>query len=195
MKISCAIAACALATPILVWGQGWKSPAVTSVDQMTGKHIEAVIAVSESSLNFSFPYSGQNFGQLDIYKHPRRGEGVRLMIEQGQIMCSEYAGCPILIRFDQDQPIRFEGVGAADHDPTVVFLQGGVSRFIAKAKKARSILVQFRAFQNGEPVLSFATPEGLQWPPQAKTKPPATGFKTCESSLPPSSPLNPCRRS
>jgi hypothetical protein len=143
-------------------GMGWQY--VEESDPMTSKTTSSAILRSSSSLNLSAPYSGTNFGGLVVRKHPRYGTDVVFKIDQGQLMCSSISGCPIKVRFDDGDPMNFSGTEAADHNPTVVFINEK-QRFIAAASKAKHILVQVNIFHNGAPVIEFYTPNLLTWKP------------------------------
>ena len=133
-----------------------------STDKMTGKSSKSASITSDNSLSLSFPYSGKNHAFLTVRQHPQYGLDVILQIQQGQILCSSYGGCPIQVKFDDAPPIRFNGVPSADHDSTTIFFQGA-NKFINQAAKAKKILVQANLYQAGAPVLEFSTKESLVW--------------------------------
>jgi hypothetical protein len=141
---------------------GWNYEA--STDKMTGKKSAEAQTVSDNSLSFDFPYKGTNRGYITVRQHPQYGLDVLISIDKGQMLCSSY-DCKVSIKFDDAPPVRFNGNGPADHSSQTIFLQGA-AKFIASAKKAKKILVQFNAYQNGAPVLEFSTPQPLDWPPK-----------------------------
>lgn len=131
-------------------------------DKMTGKKSVEAQVTSDNQLSFGFPYTGQNYGFLTIRQHPQYGLDVLVSITKGQMLCSTY-DCTVTVKFDDGKPVTYSGSGPADHSSTTIFLNN-TSRFIAGAKKAKKILVQFNAFRNGSPVLEFTTPQPLEWP-------------------------------
>lgn len=133
-----------------------------NIDKMSSKQTLYAIIKSENSLNLSSPYSGRNHGHLTVRQHPTYGQNVIFQVDQGQIMCNSYNGCPIIVRFDEKPAVTFSGTEAADNDPKTVFISNS-SRFIGLAKTAKRILVQVNLFHNGNPVLEFTTQEPLQW--------------------------------
>lgn len=149
------LAACSAAHAV-----GWNYE--ESTDKMTGKKSARAQTVSDNSLDFSFPYQGKNRGYITVRQHPQHGLDVLISIDKGQMLCSSY-DCKVSIKFDDGPPVRFGGSEPADHSSETIFLQGA-NKFIASAKKAKKILVQFNAFQNGSPVLEFSTPQSLDWP-------------------------------
>lgn len=136
-----------------------------SIEKMTGKKNATATITSDNQLSFGFPYAGSNFGFLLVRQHPQYGLDVVVSIGKGQMLCSSYGGCPVKVKFDNAPPVTFSGNGPADHSSTSIFLDNP-QRFIAAAKKAKKILVQFNAYQNGAPVLEFSSPSSLQWPPK-----------------------------
>ncbi len=143
-------------TPVSAWRYD------SSVDPMTGKKSSSAAIVSTNSLNFDFPYRGNNPGVLVVRQHPQYGLDVILSIEQGQILCNSY-NCGITVRFDDGQPVKFGGTEPADHSSTSLFINQP-KKFIAAASKAKTVLIQFNAYQNGSPVLEFWSPVPLEWP-------------------------------
>ena len=134
----------------------------SSTDKMTGKKSSEAQVTSDNELSFGFPYTGRNRGFLVVRQHPQYGLDVIVAIEKGQMLCNSY-DCRVSVKFDDGQPIRFGGSAPADHSSTSIFLEGA-GKFIASAKKAKKILIQFNAYQNGSPILEFSTSQPLEWP-------------------------------
>lgn len=137
----------------------------SSADKMTGKKTDTALVTSDNRLSFGFPYQGDNKGYLIVRQHPQYGLDVIISIDKGQMLCSTY-DCTVSVKFDDGKPVTYGGTAPADHSSTKIFLNNA-SRFIAGAKNAKKILVQFNAYQNGAPVLEFSMPQSLQWPPSA----------------------------
>ena len=141
-------------------------------DDMTGKRIDFAIVESTKSLKLGFPYQGENRGRLGVRQSPRHGTDVYLEIDKGQFVCG-VSECAVLVRFDEQQPVRFTAVRPADHSSTMLFLSPA-QRFIASAKKASTIRAQANIFQEGAPILEFNA-TALEWPPKwTKDAPKAT---------------------
>jgi hypothetical protein len=155
LGIALLAAACSMAHAV-----GWNYE--TSVDKMTDKKSVFARTTSDNSLSFEFPYQGPNRGYLIVRQHPQYGLDVLIKIDKGQMLCSSY-DCKVSIKFDDGPPVRFNGTGPADSSSETIFIQGA-AKFIASAKKAKKILVQFNAYHNGSPVLEFSTPQPLDWP-------------------------------
>jgi hypothetical protein len=142
----------------------------SQTDQMTGKEAKFALLESNHSLNLESPYAGRNMALITVRHHPKRGLDVLFRVEKGQILCRDYDdSCPVQVKFDAAAPIRFSGMGAADHDPRLVFIKDA-KRFIALASKAKRILVQVNFFHNGAPVIEFHSSAPLQWTEPAAHK-------------------------
>lgn len=136
-----------------------------TVDKMSGKTAHYAVLVSDNSLNLDRPYQGENRGQITVRKHPQYGTDVLIGIDKGQILCRSYDPCLVTIKFDNGKPAQFSAVSPADHSSETVFLENS-KRFIAQARKATRILVQFDVYRGGRPVLEFSTPVELVWTPK-----------------------------
>lgn len=136
----------------------------SSSDKMTGKKSAQASVTADNQLDFGFPYKGTNRGYLVVRQHPQYGLDVIIAIDKGQMLCHTY-DCKVSVKFDDAPPVRFGGNGPADHSSQSIFLEGA-GKFIAAARKAKKILIQFNAYQNGAPVLEFSTPQSLNWPPK-----------------------------
>ncbi len=134
----------------------------THIDKMTSKNWYTSSVTSTNSLNFGFPYHGRNKGELIVRKNVRGGDDVIISIDKGQILCRTYDGCTVTVRFDDDEPVHFDGLGAADYDSTVVFIKHSAP-FIEKAIKATRILVSLRFYSEGQQILEFNTGKPLEW--------------------------------
>lgn len=142
----------ALVVPAIAHAEPWKYE--DQKDEMTGKVIKSARVVSDNSLSLDSPYGGSNYGWIEVFR--KSGEPVRVgfSIAKGQFMCSAYTSCPVLVRFDEEQPMKFTGAPPADHSSNYMFLLN-TSGFLAKAAKAKTIRIQVNIFHNGAPPLSF----------------------------------------
>src|SRR5512139_2186222 len=75
-----------------------------------GVAFEASVS-SSNTVNFSFPYSGEQHATLILRTHPRYGKDLILRIEKGQFLCPSYDGCNVLVRFDDSEPLHFSATG------------------------------------------------------------------------------------
>jgi hypothetical protein len=88
---------------------------------------------------------------------------VLLSVKKGQIPCHSFSdGRKVAVRFDKQPPQRFNAVGPSDSSTESIFIENE-PRFIASARKATTILVQFTMFQAGEQILEFTAASPLEW--------------------------------
>lgn len=123
-------------------------------DPMTSRKARYASIQSENTLNFDFPYQGEQHGRLILRDHPSHGRDVMILIDKGQILCPSYDDCTIRVRFDEGNPQRWSAAGSADNSTTVIFLrnEGG---FIQKLRGAKVVRIQIPVYQEGEPMLEF----------------------------------------
>lgn len=120
----------------------------SKVDKMMGTVTRTGAIGSYNSLSLDAPYNGQNTGLLYIRQSSGRPD-VRVNIMKGQILClSVGSGCSVNVRFDDGKASRLSAVGPSDLSSTTFFIND-VSRFLAGARKAKKILIQFTVYQKG----------------------------------------------
>lgn len=124
-----------------------------STDRMTGKTTSSAELISENSLSLRFPYSGENYGHIEIRRSPRYGLDAMIGIRKGQILCHSY-DCSVLVRFDEKPPVRFSGAEPSDGSTNLIFVQPA-AKFLALAKTAKRIQVEIELYQEGRQVLDF----------------------------------------
>lgn len=123
-------------------------------DQMSGEVITTAYLMSTNAHRFDRPYHRQDQrGWLTVREHPRLGKDVMFNITGGQIIC-RVSGCHVLVRFDDNKPIKFDAIGPEDHDPKIVFIQNP-NQFITKLKKAKRVRIAATIYHEGEPVFEF----------------------------------------
>lgn len=123
-------------------------------DAMSGKVWRAAAVRSTNTLEFGWPYTGPQRGQLTLRHHPRWGKDAIVQIEKGQILCRSYEDCTVLVRFDDGDPVRFKAAGPADNSSTSFFMRD-YAGFTSRALKAERVRISFEVYQNGAPMLEF----------------------------------------
>lgn len=129
-------------------------------DVMAGQSIKTASLSSSNTVDFAFPYNGEQHATLILRKR-RNSNDIILTIEKGQLICGNYFGRSVSVRFDDKPMRRFKVSEPADHDSTIVFIRNEQT-FIAEAKKAKKILIEAIVYQNGSPVFEFNS-AGLEW--------------------------------
>lgn len=133
-------------------GHQWRYAA--DEDKMTSATTYNATVSSTNTVEFGFPYSGTQHGELLLRTHPRYGKDVIFSIERGQILCPSYDGCSVKVRFDDEKPVNFSANAPADHSTEYVFLEG-YDRFIGKLQKAKTVRISVNVYQQGSPVFEF----------------------------------------
>lgn len=125
-----------------------------SDDKMSKGSIYHAIVMSTNSVDFDFPYSGRQYAALELRTHPRFGKDIIFRIEKGQVLCSSYDGCTVLVRFDDQTAVKYSANTAADHSTEVLFINN-YSRFVQNMLKAKTVRIAAEIYQQGSPVFEF----------------------------------------
>ncbi len=123
-------------------------------DLMSGSKRYTASLKSANTVSFGFPYGGEQHGTLTLRTVQGKGKDVLFYIQRGQILCPSYQGCNVLVRFDDEKPMRFAANGPADHSSELIFLEN-YSKFITKLKKAKRVRLSVDIYQNGAPAFEF----------------------------------------
>lgn len=123
-------------------------------DEMGKGAIYQARVSSSNTVNFDFPYSGEQYATLTLRTHPRYGKDVIFRIEKGQILCNSYEDCAVLVRFDDEEPVKYSAGAAADYSTEVVFIRN-YNGFIEKMLRAKKVRIAANIYQQGAPVFEF----------------------------------------
>lgn len=129
-------------------------------DEMTGKITRYACVGSENVLEFAFPYNGGTGAELCLRNSPRWGNDVIIRVFKGQFLCHS-DNCSLRVKFDSQDPVTFGGNQLADGSSNYIFIEG-FSRFLSATRKAQTVLIGARFFQEGEKVMRFNV-TGLDW--------------------------------
>lgn len=110
--------------------------------------------LSSNTVNFDFPYSGEQHATLILRDDPRYGKDVIFRIERGQILCHSYKDCTVLVRFDDGKASNYTAAGAADNSTETIFIRN-YSRFVENMLKAKRVRISTNIYQEGAPVFEF----------------------------------------
>lgn len=124
-------------------------------DDMSKGTISEASVRSTNTVNFRFPYAGEQHGTLTLRTHPRYGKDVIFSIEKGQIPCPSYQPCTVLIRFDDGQAVRYSAAGPEDNSTETVFIRD-YNGFVSRMLKAKTVRISANIYQEGSPVFEFA---------------------------------------
>lgn len=123
-------------------------------DPMTGKTALGGEVRSNNTHNFDFPYGGAQHATLTLRRHPQHGNDVFLQIEKGQLQCSSYSGCNVLVRFGDSQPKTYRGLGPADNSSETIFIQG-FADFQKRMQAVDTVRIQADVYKQGAPAWEF----------------------------------------
>ncbi len=131
-------------------------------DEMDGSINRFAVIQSLQSLDLDFPYHGVNFGSITIIKNQKNRMSAFFSIQRGQLMCYSFQPCSMLVRFDEDPPIRFTASGVRDPGTTTIAFIDNHEQFIELLSRAKTIKISMPIYGNGTQILNFETPTPLE---------------------------------
>lgn len=120
-------------------------------DPMRKGTIYHAALISLNTVNFNFPYQGEQHASLTL-RSSTRDNDVIFSIGKGQILC--HSSCTVSVRFDDADAVNFDAVGAADNSTETIFISN-YKHFLAKIIKAKKIKIAANIYQQGTPVFEF----------------------------------------
>ncbi len=123
-------------------------------DKMSGGTTYHAAVLSTNTVNFDFPYSGSQNATLRLRSDPKSGKNLMFSIESGQILCTAYDGCSVLVRFDNEKPTNYSATAAADNSTETIFIDN-YNKFVEKMLKAQRVRLSINIYQQGAPVFEF----------------------------------------
>ncbi|WP_220485020.1 hypothetical protein [Stenotrophomonas lacuserhaii] len=123
-------------------------------DGMTSRTSRGATVTSSNTHEFDFPYAGAQRAKLVLRRHPRHGNDVMLEIERGQLQCTSYSGCDVLVRFGEGQPRRYKAMGPADNSSETLFIEG-YADFVRRMQAVETVRIQANVYQQGAPLWEF----------------------------------------
>lgn len=121
-----------------------------SKDQMSGKVSKHATTESVNTVNFEFPYHGEQRGTIMVYDNT-----VLFYVKKGQVICqggSEYGTCGVRVKFDDAKDRYVDARISGDNSTTISITEPG---FLKTIKKSKKLMIQVNMFQNGLPVFTF----------------------------------------
>lgn len=123
-------------------------------DELTGKPTYTAAINSKNTVNFKWPYSGDQHALLSLRTHPKYGKDAILSIGKGQFLCPSYKGCKIDARFDDGSVVSFKANPSSDHSSEVIFIND-YHAFVEKLLKAKVVRLAADVYQEGRPAFVF----------------------------------------
>jgi hypothetical protein len=133
-------------------GRQWSYDA--SSEGMSGKSVRTAWVYSSNTINLGFPYQGEQHAKLLLRRHPRWGNDVMLLIEQGQVLCHSYGDCYVAVRFDDEKLRRYEGNPPSDNSSESIFIPA-FGTFMKKLPGAKKLKIEIQIYQAGNQVFEF----------------------------------------
>ena len=133
-----------------------------NVDKMSSEVTKWAMTDSINKVSMSFPYNGGSEGTSVVFE-----KNVKIYISKGQVMCSNYSGCTIRVKFDDEKPVDYLAVGPDNGQHSHVYLGSadvdgnGAEKFMNKLKTAKRVMIGVEVFQENTPIWEFNV-SGLQ---------------------------------
>ncbi len=135
-----------------------------NVDKMSGVATKWAMSDSINKVSMAFPHNGGSEATIVVFE-----KNVKIHISKGQVMCSNYSGCTIRVKFDDEAPVYYSAVGPDNGQYSHVYLGAdqyadggrGAKKFMDKLKTAKKVMVSLEMYQENEPVWEFNV-AGLQ---------------------------------
>lgn len=127
---------------------------------------------SKNEVMLDFPYKPVT-ADLCIRKMPRGGLNIFVRLNgDGQILCTSYEGCSVLVRHDEMAPHGVHAVGPADNSSNAIFFNGE-TKLLGRIQSSKITRVELNLYQAGQQTVEFNTAD-LQWPPSPAKNSPGT---------------------
>ncbi len=127
-----------------------------NVDKMSGDVTKWAMSESINKVDMKFPYNGGSEGTIVVFNN-----GVKIHLSKGQVMCSNYNGCSIQVKFDNEKPELYAAVGPSNGQSNHVYLGrnditgNGAEKFVNKLKTANRVMIAIEMYQENSPVWEF----------------------------------------
>lgn len=125
-----------------------------SDDDMSNGIVSTATVSSENTVNFAFPYNGEQHGTLTLRTHPRHGKDLYFRVQKGQILCHSRDDCSVLVRFDDGEAMTFKAAEPSDNSTEYIFIRD-YHGFVGKMLKAERVRISVKFYQQGAPVFDF----------------------------------------
>lgn len=120
----------------------------SSTDKMTGVTSYHASTGSLNTVNFEFPYAGEQHARLMATSN-----SLILWIERGQVVCHSYSDpCRVLVKFDQSEPQYYDWRSSGDDSTTISSYD---EKLIKRLYAAKKMTVRLQVYQNGYPDFDF----------------------------------------
>lgn len=129
-------------------GNRWKYS--EAKDEMSGKVTKLATNESINTVNFEFPYQGEQRGTIMVFN-----DTVLFYVKKGQVIChggNEYGTCVVRVKFDDTEERYVSARKSGDDSTAIAFTEPG---FLNNIKISKKLMIQVEVFHNGLPVFTF----------------------------------------
>lgn len=130
-------------------------------DDMSGEMGHLAWTSSINMIQLEFPYNGGTAGWFKLQKHPRLGEQAIFQITKGQLLCNNYDGCKVTLKFDDNPPVEYHATAPSDYRSTALLISG-YDEILEKLKTSKHLIIEAEFYQAGLQQFKFKT-SGLKW--------------------------------
>jgi len=123
--------------------------------------------MSRNALPLPAPNKENNVGYLTVRKNSDGTDEVSLSVEMGRRLVCAPDDCVVTISFDGKPAVPFQGTADKDWSGARIVLQDAKA-FVASARHARRMTVNFREAANGPATYHFDAAAPLNFPPQVR---------------------------
>ncbi len=133
----------------------------SDIDQVTRKPAKLAEITSLGTQDLHWPYGPGIAARIVLQRHPRYGLGALVFIDKGQILCTSYQACGIMVRFDDRPPAKYFANRPSDGSSEAVFIQN-YGKFLSELKRSQKVLIELPLYQDGARTWEFKV-AGLSW--------------------------------
>ncbi len=123
-------------------------------DAMTGDLTYHAHVISSNTLESNYTQTREQYARLILRSNPELGKNIIVQIDTGRFYCSLYEKCSILVRFDDDKPIRFDATATTENLTGTIFIYD-YSRFKGEMLKAKRLRISADIHRRTTPVFEF----------------------------------------
>lgn len=123
-------------------------------DDLTDKPTHIAWVKSINTVNFDFPYQGEQRGELWMRTHPQHGKDLIIRVKKGQMLVRSYEDSKVKVVFDKGSPVTYSVVGPSDHGTTSLFFRD-YHGFVARMLKSKKVKISVPFYQQGNVVFEF----------------------------------------
>ena len=124
-----------------------------SKDEMRGTKSRYWTNTSLNTVNFKFPYQGEQSGTIMFIGTNERS--LLFYVQKGQLICHsgyKYGTCFVLVKFDESKAQYIEASKVSDESTTISIRDPA---FLKRLNKSKRLAIQAEIYHNGMPIFQF----------------------------------------